>query len=503
MAFVQGSAYAGYALREAGHPNGQKYVDLVQEKLGRDGGVMDYLSQRVGGGDWHEGANYGERSKQRLFDALSVVVSMGDDNYFNSDAFFANSIYFALYQLQPDGVSMYPSGDLARDVRMPTSPYTRDHIQVATFWLIEQENARGYGQYYLDHIAPTYDEPGFRGYIYQDVLYELGLEESAPSSLPTSYDSSGTHFVSLRSGWDEGATSIGIAGTPYVDQSHAHIDSASFTIFKRDWLAVDAVTYSTAGLNWSADAHNMVHVPGHERSYGDVPGLTKFYDDGNVAYVQVDASTLFRHDGGDSDVPMLNEYTRELVYLRPDVLVVYDRVDPKAGAEGYDFRMHFAQQPSANGSAYQLSYGGAGITLQTLVGGSGSIQSDGDLSEYDSSAWRVSVSPTGTISRFLHLIEVADGGAPAPTASLVTGDGVEGSLWQDQVVLFSSSGFGAPAALPFSYAVPAGGTLEHTLVNMTGSVDVSVDASGGSTTVTVSNGNALTANGEGVIQFTE
>lgn len=503
MAFVQGSAYAGYALREVGHENGQKYIDLVKDKLERTDGVMEYLADRVGGGDWHEGANYGERSKQRLFDALSVVVSMGDDNYFNLDAYFANSIYFAFYQLQPDELSMYPSGDLARDSAMPTSPYTREHVQVATFWLIEQENARGYGQYYLDNITPTYDEPGFRGLIYQDLLYELGLDVTNPDTLPTSYDAEGTHFVNMRSAWNTSATSVTIAGTPLIDQSHAHVDAGSFTIFKRAWLAVDAVTYSDSGLSWGADAHNMVHVPGHERTYGEVPGLTEFYDDGDVGYVQVDASSMFKRDDGQDDVPMLDEYTRELVYLRPDVLVVYDRVDPRSGAEGYDWRMHFAEQPSDVGGAYQSSYGGGGITLQTLLGGSGSIQGDGDLMDYGSDSWRVSVSPTGTVSRFLHVIEVADGSAPSPKAALVTGDGVDGAVWQDQVVVFSASDFGAAASLPFTYTVPTDGSLEHTLVNMTGSVDVSVNAGGGSTTVTVQNGNALTASGEGVIQFTD
>ncbi|MCU0691504.1 MAG: hypothetical protein MUF54_08890, partial [Polyangiaceae bacterium] len=69
MAFLEGTAFAGYALREVGNPNGQKYLDLLVDKIEKPGGVLDYLGTRARGGDWPEGTNYGQRAKQRLFSA--------------------------------------------------------------------------------------------------------------------------------------------------------------------------------------------------------------------------------------------------------------------------------------------------------------------------------------------------------------------------------------------------------------------------------------------------
>ena len=39
---------------------------------------------------------------------------------------------------------------------------------------------------------------------------------------------------------------------------------------------------------------------------------------------------------------MLSEWTREFVHLRPDVLVVYDRVAPTPEGKDYHWRLHVA-----------------------------------------------------------------------------------------------------------------------------------------------------------------
>src|SRR5690606_22442019 len=101
MAFIEGTAFAGYALQALGDPRGAQWVSTAIDKLERKGGVFDYLNTYQSGGDWLEGTNYGQRSKQRLFRALAVIASMGGKNYFNENPFFANAIQYAVYQAQP------------------------------------------------------------------------------------------------------------------------------------------------------------------------------------------------------------------------------------------------------------------------------------------------------------------------------------------------------------------------------------------------------------------
>jgi hypothetical protein len=492
MAFLEGTAFAGYALREAGRAKGEEYVAILLDKLEKAGGVLDYLATRAAGGDWHEGVNYGQRSKQRLFAALSVVAGAGGENYFATRPFFGEAIRYAVYQLQPDGESIYPGGDMTREASMLVSPFDREYVHAATYWLGEGDSAKGVGQMYLDEIVPDYTGPGFdqRSDYHREFLFgrEIG-QAVAQDSLPTFYRSAGTEWVTSRSGWGADATCVSISGSPMIDQSHAHMDTGSFTIWKGGWQAVDAATYTEAGLPWGADAHNLVHVPGHERRGGEIPGLEAVHDEAGVTYAKVDASNLYRYRPGDGETEtMLEEYTRELVYLKPDVVVVYDRVEPKPAGEGYSWRLHFPVQPTASGGRYSASYQGGGMTLVPLAGGAASVQADDDLMVEGSGAWRVEEAAPAD-GRYLNVVAVASGQAPSPAASAVaSSDEVAGARVGEQVVVFSARARGAAVGLPFSYTVADDGVHTHTLVDLAAAVDVEVERAGGAVTVTVSAG---------------
>lgn len=499
-AFLEGTAYAGYALREVGHPNAQTYLDVLVDHVEKEGGVLDYLSSRAKGGDWQEGANYGERSKQRMCSAFSAIASMGGPNYWGS-AFFPESLRFAVYQLLPGGKALYPSGDLARDVKMPASPYERDHIQTAAFWLDDAE-AVGLAQWYLEEVTPTYDEPGFRGLIFKDMLFGRDDAPVAPETLPRSYRSPGTEWVHYRSAWDSGAVALGVSGTPLIDQSHAHIDVGSFTLWKNGWLAVDAVTYSHDGLNWDAGAHNMITVQGHERRNGATPGLRSFLADdaAGYAWASVDGSLLFKQE----DEVMLEEWTRELVFVNPGTLVVYDRVDPGGKGADYEWRIHFPDEPAQGDGVWTLSRDGAGIAVQPLLGGTATVRDDGDLEDGSSEAHRLALGPTSDVSRYLVVVAVGDGGPPTIGAELVEGDDIEGAAWADQAVVFSKASKGAPLALPFSYTVPGTGPRTHTVTGAPpGAVDVAVDKTGADTVITVTAGSQHTVTAEGALHFAD
>ncbi len=512
MAFLEGTAHAGYALREVKHPNAQKYIDLVNEKLESPRGVLAYLNKEGEGGDWHEGVNYGQRSKQRLFNALGVVASMGGKNYFQSSPFFDATILYALYSLQPGNQDIYPGGDLARSTTMRVSPYDREYLQMVVYWL-RYSPSWATGLWLLDNVVNSYNgsEFNYRAAYFRDVLYRVPYCGVAPDKLPLFYHAKGGGLVHFRSGWDDDATSVSIAGTPNIHQSHAHQDVGSFTIFKRGWLAVDAVTYGSSGLNWGADAHNMIRVVGAERQDGDAPGLVKMQDGGaaGFGYAQVDISNMFRkrNRAKDTNETLLNEYTRELVYVRPDALVVYDRVDPKPMGETYDWRMHFPVMPAAQGNHYVAASPDSAIALTMLVGGTASVMKDADLIEGSSNAWRVQVAPAAKISRFLAVVQVAAGAAaPTPTPSHVPAMGsgsYEGAAWGDQVVMFSAAARGQAPTTPFSFTVPGTEKRTYTLANLSGGYDVALSRAGGATTVTVTAGSGKTASPQGIVHFTE
>ncbi len=498
MAFLEGTAFAGFALKEAGVARSDAYLTLLQDKLEKSDGVIAYTETRARGGDWPEGVNYGQRAKQRLYAALSVIASMGGPNYFNSSPFFPESVDYAVYQAQPGFTAIYPAGDLPRDVDMPVTPHDREYLQMVGYWS-GSSRARQLARWYLTRVVPDYTGPSFndRTAYWYDLIFRTEGDTLEAKQLPPAYIAPGTGFVTSRSGWDDDATSLAVSGYPIIDQSHQHQDVGSFTLWKHDWLAVDAATYSNSGLSWSSDAHNMVHVEGSERRGREIPGLKTAFDDERLTYVNVDATGVFTEHPESETLTLVNEYTRELVYLKPNTLIAYDRVAPKDPSRAYDFRVHFAEAPSANpvsgGTEYQATHGGGGIALRMLLGGDASVTQDSDLEEDSSSSYRVAVRPVSgseANGRFLGVLEVASGAAPSIDTALASADTADVAALRigNASLAFSARSLGHAAALPFSYQVSGDARL-HVICNVEQPVQVVVSHDGGQTRVSVSPGN--------------
>ncbi|MBL0211757.1 MAG: heparinase II/III family protein [Holophagaceae bacterium] len=505
LSFLAGTAFAGTALKASGDARGQAWLDLVNDKLTRPNGVFAYLD-RIPGGDWEEGANYGEGSKAHLSICLSVLAGSGTNHF--GRAFFAGSVRYAVYATQPGWNFLYPGGDLARESSMGVSPYTRAYLQPTVFWLADGPDRR-LGQWYLTHAVPTYLDSsrsfGYRTGLWLDVAFRLDLAETSPDSEPLSYHAVGTEWLNARSGWDAGATSLSISGAPRILQSHQHQDTGHFVMWKQDWLAADASTYSHSGLLWEPQGQNLLKVPGVVMHFDEspTPGLRRKADKGAFFYAQVDATNLYKRlDSNNQYETLLNEHTREFIYLRPDTLVVFDRVDAKPAGVGYQWLMHFPEAPTASGSRYLLTRNGAGIALQTLVGGSAAVVPDTDL-EAGTTSSRVAVNATGAASRFLHMVQVASVSAPTSAAQLVNAGSMRGLLWNGTVVLFSDLPQGTAPSLPLTYTLPDTATHTHILANLSGSFDVDIVRSASATTLTLRAGSAHTADGTGLLTFTD
>jgi hypothetical protein len=499
MAFLEGTAFAGYTLLGEKHPNAKKYLALLRDKI--EGRVFPYLETRAKGGDFHEGVNYGQRSKQRLFDAFAIIASMGGPNHFDRP-FVSEAVRYAHYQLQPDRVSIYPGGDLARDAAMKVSPLDRDYLLMAVHFARDEET-RGLGQWYLQNVVPSMAAGDFawRGGLYRDFIFASpDVKPIAPTKLPLSYRAEGTGWVNVRTGWDGDATSFSVAGSAVVDQSHAHLDTGSFTLFKKGWQALDAATISSSGLAWQAGAHNMVTVEGHERRNGPAGGgLLRFeHRPGVFAYVQVDASDLFRTKAG-SDVPMLAEYTRELVFLEPNTLVVFDRVEAKEGAR-YHLRFHVAREPMQKGRLFTAQNGEGSIAYAVVIGGESRVRNDGDLADAPSKTFRIETEAQA--GRFLTVAEVAAGPPPALSPVAVKGEGVAGVRIGEQVVVFSDAPRGTPASA-VSYRVEGPAPKRHILVNLAPNAGhrVEIATTGNTTTVKLSPGGDTRTSAEGLLHL--
>lgn len=503
--FVEGSAFAAYALKAANRPSAAKLVEHVHSKIDGPKGTLAYLESGAKGGDWEEGSNYALGSKIHMFTAFAAIASMGGPNYFAKTPFTNASLVYLAYETQPGRRVLAPMGDLARESSMSVSPFDRAYAQVATYWS-DDPTARAVGSYVLKEVAPSFlmDTARLRYYLYRDVLFPTPEPMVRPTKLPLHYRSPGTDWVNARSSWDDNATSLTFRAIKLIDQSHAHFDSGAFVLFREDWQAADGNTYGHSGLDWESVAHNMITVKGQVHENGEKSrGLVQYGDNGKTMYAQIDSSNLLtgRSNPNEHGQPVLDEWTRELVYLRPSSLVVYDRVAPKAKGLEYSWNLHFPRKPDGEKGRYSATNGGGGMSVVVLDGGAQKVVQDSDVVDKGKS-WRLELGPNPT-GRFLAVIQVASGAAPSFTAEAISAQGIQGAAWGDQVVVVSSRPLGEPAPLPFTFTIKDGGPRQYTFANMKAGCDVSITKGSGGVTVRVNAGSKYAPNAQGVVQFTQ
>ena len=258
------------------------------------------------------------------------------------------------------------------------------------------------------------------------------------------------------------------------------------------------MTYSRSGLYWEPGAHNMIQVAGSERRPTKNRGLVLYANTSDYTYAQIDASNLFvKRANGESET-LLDEWTRELVYVRPDTVVTYDRIAPKPAGRDYSWRFHFASMPALQGGRYAATNESGAASLAFLSDGAPKILPDTDT-ENKTTAWRVEVAPNPS-GRYAAIVTVANGAPPPLSATLIHGAGVEGVVWSNQVIVFSVSSRGAPAPLPFTYTLEGVEPRTHTLVDLDTPVDIKVTREQNATTVQVSRGSRYTPD-QGVVHF--
>jgi hypothetical protein len=126
--------------------------------------------------------------------------------------------------------------------------------------------ARDIADWWLSRISVPTMSSGFNS------RYDL-LGSNAPGNAPTAliYHAAGTGHLFARTGWDRDAMWMAFVAGPY-EESHAHQDQGSFTLFARDWLAVTANIWSRSGIQQASQLHNMMRFERADRSESQCQG---------------------------------------------------------------------------------------------------------------------------------------------------------------------------------------------------------------------------------------
>mgnify|MGYP001185080406 FL=1 len=205
------------------------------------------------------------------------------------------------------------------------------------------------------------------------------LAAPGPAPLPAGTPD-GALFASV--GWaamhsalaDPARTSVYFKSSRYASYNHSHADQNGFVVTAGGVpLAIDSGHFDGYGTaHWwqwykRTRAHNAITFDGgqgqlvYEEAGGYGPGtVTRFEHQAGHDIVQGDATAAY---GG-----ALSDARRSLLYLRPDRILVYDRL-ASATPRRWEWNLHAAQQMGVlSGSAVRIDHGGQSLCVDMLAG---------------------------------------------------------------------------------------------------------------------------------------
>jgi heparin/heparan-sulfate lyase len=293
----------------------------------------------------------------------------------------------------------------------------------------------------------------------------------------------------MRSSWKPDAAFVSFDCGPRMSY-HDHADQGNFTIFRNGFLAHDSGIYSGQLESWATDyytrtvAHNTITVrmPGETfkvrgkaaandggqtwgtneiSSVSDVQsiGKTPFRGGKIIALDYTDQYTYIVGDVTPAYRPgKVKDFKRHLLYLRPDIVVVFDRVTAGQASYTKTWHLHTTGKPVVSGTVVSADCQQGKLFCRALLPAEPVI-SVIDHYEVDGKQvkpalkpvlgeWRIDVKPSRPTATtlFAHVLYAARSGTPRMPACEVKAKGelVEITAGRFRVILHAD---GRPGGL--------------------------------------------------------
>jgi hypothetical protein len=405
-----------------------------------------FNSDLVGGGS-REGTGYGTAMKG-LFNLYYLWEKTTGERIADLTTHTNASMPYLIHSMMPTRDRIAPIGDHARDSTATFYDYQRESlIALATLYRGTAMARRVRAELALSSVPVMHDSFN----IVYDYFYG-GADAGTAANLNTVYRGSGTGHLFARSAWTGTATWLGFLAGPYTE-SHAHPDGLSLLLFKNGWLVNDANMQSHSGIQNVQEAHALVTqrvggnlLPMYETATSSAQ-LTALSHRPLYLYAAANQGSLFTHpNNGNPGV----QSKREIVFLKPDIVVVFDRVQYTPGTSVKTFQLPTPYLPTISGRTASFSNGTSSLRLHA-VAPAGAALSSIPMSTVDADfegGYRIDVAVTGSgETKFMNVLSI-DNAAATVTGS-PTDSGEVGIALAD----------GRSVLLRFNAAAP-GGTIE-------------------------------------------
>lgn len=380
------------------------------------------------------------------------------------------------------------------------------------------------------------------GYFQNAILYFLlfdptkALPADPRPSLPLSHFAPGLGRILARTAWETNASWFTYK-LSFNQVDHQSGDGNQFELFRKgEWLVKERSGYD---LDYGSSLNHNTLAIENDRPYTDDPcryrGIN-WAQGSQWAYVSTGDPVLLAHSeapsyvfaSGDATNLYNSEYegstdvlaaSRDILWIKPDHIVVYDRAETKTANRFKRFWLSFTGPAAVSGSRTTATTPkGQKLHVSTLLPRDAAIAVEpaatsvvcgeeiGFASAGDPVVTRLRVEAPGgpARTRFLHVLEATDGSvAPSPVTLIesTAGTPYAGAVVRNEVVLFpveTRQSFNG-----VTYTVPAGGPYTHRITGLAPGARFSVSstpASGGTTfTVAPSSSGSSSADSGGVL----
>ena len=290
-------------------------------------------------GGWHEGASYWSGYIGRFTWWADVMrVAMGIDAY--KKPYFSKIGTYPMY-LQPPGTQGGGFGDLT--ARRKSS----NNRKLMTIFAAQAKNS--YWQWYVDEHGGPQQEGGYVGFL-RGALPTV--EAKAPVALPTSRVFRGIGQAMLNTNIMDAKQDVEIIfkSSPFGTQSHGYESQNAFLLYAfGERLLIRTGRRDSYGSKhhkewmWHTKSVNSITVNGESQKphcREPLGEITAFHTSDAFDFVAGDASTAY----GD----LVKRFTRSILFVKPDLIVVYDRLETPDPAS-FEWRLHAPTEMQVNG----------------------------------------------------------------------------------------------------------------------------------------------------------
>jgi hypothetical protein len=367
-------------------------------------------------------------------------------------------------------------------------------------------------QTYVNYMIQDYQ--GANAADYLDLLFrDPSAEGDFWSAYPLANLADGTGLVTARADWNYDSTWMAFQLGNLLAADHQTYAPGQLQLQRGgDALLVNAnAVLENQDIHSKSSLSNLVAIDDNGDGaqnyrfnmgvwYG-TPGvyLTAYEATDQYLYVGGDYRAAYSKNTNPGGGGPATELTRQVVYLRPDYVVVHDRAGTLKDTYPKQLRWHFLSAPTVNGNSWVEAVGSSKLFGETFSGVPLATTTE-RVSANGQTVYRVITSNTDPAAhvRYVSALQTAPASTDqmVATASVVSADGrMEGVRMGDRLVLFGTDGPLDPFTDPVTYTVTGAAPVTHLLTDLEPGRTYHVTADG----VAVAD---VTAGSQGTITFT-